>query len=107
MSVPRSFKSSLFLSVPGAWAVGSEEWKMKRRPLRPAAFNASIPALTTGSRMTCGILLLENISESWDNRLGGGEGREGGRRGREERRERRERKKRGGEGGRKKRGRTE
>ena len=52
LSVPRSFRSSLFLSVPGAWAVGSEEWKMKRRPLRPAAFNASIPALTTGSRMT-------------------------------------------------------
>ena len=51
-SVPRSFESTLFLRVPGPWAVGREEWKTKRRPLRPAAFNASIPALTTGSRMT-------------------------------------------------------
>lgn len=37
-SVPTSFLSSLFFSLPGASAVGMEEWKMKSFPLHSAAW---------------------------------------------------------------------
>ena len=37
LSVPSNLESTRFLSIPGPWAVGREDWKMKRRPLHSAA----------------------------------------------------------------------
>lgn len=41
LSVFTSFLSSLFFSLPGASAVGMDEWKMKSFPLHSAAWRAA------------------------------------------------------------------
>ena len=69
LSVPNSLVSTLFLRDPGAWAVGRDEWNTKSRPFLPDAFSASIPALTTGSKITCGLRLLANMLGSCDIKL--------------------------------------
>ena len=68
--MPRSFESTLFLRMPGAWAVGREEWNTNRRPLQPAAWEGR-----EGGR----VVWRDGGSE------GGREGgKEGGRKGRRE-----------------------
>ena len=49
-NIPISFRSSLFCSFPGAFAVGNDEWNINNFPARSALENACAAAWTTGRK---------------------------------------------------------